>query len=65
MEILLGIGFIVIMIIAIRLFGAWMLRIDEIIRNQKQLINSIERLNDNLGNFIEHNQEDNKIKNEI
>lgn len=49
-PLLISIVFFVVLVIVLRLFGAWMLRIDEIIANQKELIKSIDRLNNNLGN---------------
>lgn len=38
-----------IFIMIIRLVGAWMLRINEIIINQRELIQEIKKLNANLG----------------
>ena len=35
---------IVIGVIAMRLFGAWMLRIDEVIKLQKQMLTEIKKL---------------------
>jgi len=46
----------VAVIFLVRLFGAWMLRIDEVITNQKLLIDSIDRLNNNMGNVFESQQ---------
>lgn len=49
-PLLISIVFFIVLVIVLRLFGAWMLRIDEVIANQKELIKSIDRLNNNLGN---------------
>ena len=35
---------IVIFILAIRLFGAWMLRIDEIIKHQKRMLEEMKKI---------------------
>lgn len=48
-EILIFIAATAAVIFLMRLFGAWMLRIDEVISNQKLLINSLERLNTKMG----------------
>lgn len=42
-----------------RLVGAWMLRINEVIDNQKELINAVDRLNSNLGNYFEKSDKEN------
>lgn len=44
-----------------RLFGAWMLRIDEILKNQRELIHSINMLNNNLGNVFEAQQSETNL----
>lgn len=36
--------FFVILILAIRLFGAWMLRIDEVIKQQKLMLAEVKKL---------------------
>ena len=38
MEVLIGIILLIVFIFIIRLFGAWMLRIDEIIKLQKEML---------------------------
>lgn len=38
MEVLIGIILLIAFILIIRLFGAWMLRIDEIIKLQKEML---------------------------
>jgi|GEM_PF-2010948 len=48
-EILIFIAATAAVIFLMRLFGAWMLRIDEVISNQKLLIDSLERLNTKMG----------------
>ncbi len=37
-EVLIGIILLIVFIFIIRLFGAWMLRIDEIIKLQKEML---------------------------
>jgi hypothetical protein len=43
MEVLIGIGAIVGFVLIIRLFGAWMLRIDEIIKLQKEMLEELRK----------------------
>ncbi len=38
MEVLIGIILLIAFILIIRLFGAWMLRMDEIIKLQKEML---------------------------
>ena len=38
MEVLIGIILLIAIILIIRLFGAWMLRMDEIIKLQKEML---------------------------
>jgi Tfp pilus assembly protein PilO len=38
MVVLIGIILLIVFILIIRLFGAWMLRIDEIIKLQKEML---------------------------
>ncbi len=52
-EILIFIAATAAVIFLMRLFGAWMLRIDEVINNQKLLIDSLERLNTKMGGLSE------------
>jgi len=49
-PILITLVLFVVCVILLRLFGAWMLRIDEVIANQKELIKTLDRLNNNLSN---------------
>ena len=58
-PLLISIVFFVVFVIVLRLFGAWMLRIDEVIANQKELIKSIDRLNNNLGNRFGNDKSNN------
>lgn len=44
MEIIITLGLIVGVIFVIRLFGAWMLRIDEIIKNQKDILTELKKM---------------------
>lgn len=43
-SMLLVLFFLIIIVLAIRLFGAWMLRIDEVIKQQKLMILEIKKL---------------------
>ena len=45
MELIIGLTLIVVIIFIIRLFGAWMLRIDEVIKNQKLIIAELKKSN--------------------
>jgi hypothetical protein len=44
MEAIVGIVILVVIVLVIRLFGAWMLRIDEVISLQKQQIELTRQL---------------------
>ncbi len=43
MEIIIGLIIVAVVMFAIRLFGAWMLRIDEVIKNQREIIELMKR----------------------
>ena len=45
MEFIIGIVVLVVVVLVIRLFGAWMLRIDEIIKNQKEILAEMKKYN--------------------
>ena len=45
MEIIVGIIVVVSFVFLIRMFGAWMLRIDEVIDIQKQILNQLKNNN--------------------
>ncbi|MFD0977042.1 hypothetical protein [Salinimicrobium gaetbulicola] len=45
MEFIVGIIVMVVFVFVIRLFGAWMLRIDEIITNQKEILVELRKGN--------------------
>lgn len=45
MEFIVGIIVLVVIVFVIRLFGAWMLRIDEIITNQKEILVELRKGN--------------------
>jgi len=45
MELIIGIVIIAAIVFIIRLFGAWMLRIDEVISNQKTIIAELKKGN--------------------
>ncbi len=42
---LMGLGVFVLIILLLRLFGAWMLRIDEVIKHQKEILNELKKGN--------------------
>jgi len=46
MELIIAGVFIIVFIILMRLFGAWMLRIDEVIKNLRLVIKELKDLND-------------------
>jgi hypothetical protein len=45
MEVVIGLVVFVALIFIIRLFGAWMLRIDEVIRYQKEILAELKKTN--------------------
>lgn len=45
MELIITLVIIVAVIFVIRLFGAWMLRIDEVITNQKAILAELKKSN--------------------
>ena len=45
MEAIIGLIVIVVIVFVIRLFGAWMLRIDEVISNQKAILEELKKGN--------------------
>jgi len=45
MTIIFGIAILILFVIVMRFIGAWMLRIDEVISNQKKIINELQRIN--------------------
>jgi hypothetical protein len=45
MEYLIIFVIIVIVMLLLRAFGAWMLRIDEVIKNQKEIVDELKRIN--------------------
>lgn len=48
-SLFLALLFIAIVILAIRLFGAWMLRIDEVIKYQKLILEEMRKANRSNG----------------
>jgi flagellar biosynthesis protein FliQ len=44
MEVILPIVLLVVIIFVIRLFGAWMLRIDEVIKYQKEILTELRKM---------------------
>lgn len=44
MEVIIGIVFLIGVIMVLRLLGAWMLRIDEVIKNQKEMISLLKNI---------------------
>ncbi len=47
-SILIFIGIIIILVFITRLFGAWMFRIDEVIRNQKEIVAYLKSINSKM-----------------
>ena len=47
---LFGVFLVIIFVLLVRLFGAWMLRIDEVIKQQKLLLKEIKKLTNNNTN---------------
>jgi hypothetical protein len=45
MEILIPIAFLIAFVFIMRMFGAWMLRIDEVIKLQKDILNELRLRN--------------------
>ena len=45
LDFVLGIGVIIIAVLILRAFGAWMLRIDEVISVQKEILNELRKNN--------------------
>lgn len=43
MEAVIGIVILVVIVVVLRLLGAWMLRIDEVIKNQKEMIRLMKK----------------------
>jgi hypothetical protein len=50
MDILIGIGIIILVLLIIRAFGAWMLRIDEVIDVQKEILEELKKSNSSRSN---------------
>ena len=50
MEIIVTLIIIAVIVFVIRLFGAWMLRIDEVITNQKAIIAELKKSNSKNNN---------------
>lgn len=48
MEIIIGLVIIVLVVFIIRAFGAWMLRIDEVIDNQKEQTKLLKSISETL-----------------
>ncbi len=46
MEIIIGLVIIVVVVFIIRAFGAWMLRIDEVIDIQKEILKELKKKNE-------------------
>jgi hypothetical protein len=49
MDFIIGLVVIVVIIFIIRAFGAWMLRIDEVITNQKSILEELKKANSKNG----------------
>lgn len=52
MEVIIGLILIVVVVFVIRAFGAWMLRIDEVIDIQKEILKEIKKYSENSNNTI-------------
>ncbi len=46
LSLFIGVIIVVVIILLIRFFGAWMFRIDEVIKNQKEIIKILKNNND-------------------
>ena len=47
MEVIVGLIIIVVIVFLIRAFGAWMLRIDEVIDVQKEILKELKKHSEN------------------
>lgn len=47
MDTIIGIAILIGAILLLRAIGAWMLRIDEVIKNQKEIIEELKRISGN------------------
>jgi len=45
MEFIIGLVIIICVILLIRLFGSWMLRINDVIALQKEILNELKKIN--------------------
>jgi anaerobic ribonucleoside-triphosphate reductase len=52
MEFIIGLVILVVVVFLIRAFGAWMLRIDEVINVQKEILKEIKKYSENSNNII-------------
>lgn len=46
-DVIIGILVILIAVLLLRTFGAWMLRIDEVIKYEKEILEELKKLNNN------------------
>jgi hypothetical protein len=44
-NIIFGIIIIIVVVFLLRAFGAWMLRIDEVIKHEKEILEELRKLN--------------------
>ncbi|CAN1529874.1 Zinc-ribbon domain containing protein [Flavobacteriaceae bacterium] len=52
MELIVGLIIIIVIVFLIRAFGAWMLRIDEVIDVQKEILKELKKHSENLTETI-------------
>jgi len=48
LGVIFGLVAIIVFVLVVRLFGAWMLRIDEVIKYQKAILRELKKSNKNL-----------------
>ena len=57
MEVIVVIIIVVVVVFLIRAFGAWMLRIDEVIELQREQTKLLRNISENIQNIIHSNDE--------
>ena len=57
MEVIVVIIIVVVIVFLIRAFGAWMLRIDEVIDLQREQTKLLRNISENIQNIIHSNDE--------
>ncbi len=46
-QFIVGLAILAVIVLVMRLFGAWMLRIDEVIKYQKEILSELKKANSN------------------